>query len=144
LGKPFAREFLRPDRRLISIEVNQQSDGLKLIRALRFRTQDERGLIEHHEIGRALGEWQPRHDLNEGAFLAGVSGAGGWYVDSLRFHFSDGTQTPKYGGPGGDSDFHLLLHQRDGRWTAEPRGVWGTISTNNLLETIGLLTMPVE
>lgn len=96
-----------------------------------------------HTFGNIEGTWQKPFEISKDQRLIGISGAAGWFVDSIRFHFSDGSETPLYGGNGGDLDFKLLLN-KDGKRNFKGRwiGFWG--SASHSLETIGLVFWPVE
>jgi hypothetical protein len=95
-------------------------------------------------VGSTDGVWEPTFSLRPDQSVVGVAGAGGWYLDRIEFLLSDGTQTPNYGGRGGDVDFRLSVHRRaDGSYASELRGFWGTRHEGRL-ETLGLLHMPLE
>lgn len=143
-GRQFVAEFLPAGAQLLSVEVNTQPGGSRLIHALRFRVRDADGAERTELIGEPRGEWSAPFAVAEGAGLAGLSGSGGWLVDSLCFHFSDGSETPLYGGPGGDFTFRTMIHRRDGRWRGVPRGLWGTLSADGFLESVGFLSLPDE
>lgn len=143
-GMRFAREFLPSGVRLLAVQANTQPDGLRLLHALRFEVAAEDGRRHVELIGEPRGAWSAPHPVPPGATLTGLSGTGGWWVDSLQFHFSEGSQTPRYGGAGGDYAFEQSVTRRAGDPTGEVRGLWGTLSTNGFLESIGLLTLPAE
>ena len=46
-----------------------------------------------------------RYDLDKGVTITGISGRAGQFVDSIRFHFSDGSKTQLCGGNGGGDYF---------------------------------------
>ena len=97
-------------------------------------------------LGRPDGaDWQPEVSLNVGQQLVGLSGAGGWFVDALQLHFSDGAVSPRYGGPGGDVAFATQLRELPGGGGYRGRllGFYGT-ERDGLLESIGLVWWPVE
>jgi purine nucleosidase len=89
------------------------------------------------------GVWQPIFKVKKGVQLVGISGAAGWFIDNLRFHFDDGSTTPLYGGKGGDNDFKLVITKNDkGQLRGRLIGFWG--SYTNQLETLGLVFFPKE
>jgi hypothetical protein len=81
--------------------------------------------------------------VKKGLQLIGISGAAGWFIDNIRFHFSDNSQTPLYGGNGGDNDYKLMLSKgKNGKYRGRLLGFWG--SKTNQLESIGLVFFPIE
>jgi hypothetical protein len=86
---------------------------------------------------------EPPFPVKQGKQLIGISGAAGWFVDNIRFHFSDNSQTPLYGGRGGDNDFKLFITKdRKGKFRGRLLGFWG--SKTDKLESIGLVFFPIE
>lgn len=142
-GQPFSTDLLQRDDQLLAVRVNLTPAPLYVIRALAFRIRRADGQIHEVRIGEVSGEWQEWHKVPAGARLSGVSGASGWYLDALQFHFNDGTSSPRYGGSGGDTDFQLILNPRNGSERQFIRGFHGTY-TDFGLETIGLIFDPAE
>jgi hypothetical protein len=142
-GTRFAQEFLPAGTHLVEVAACLHADSSRLVRALRFVTRDEHGNSRTITIGEPRGEWSANHAVPEGARLVGISGAGGWFVDRVRFHFSDGSASPLFGGSGGDYAFRQFIPERGGHPAGECRGLWGTWH-DGFLESLGLLTMPRE
>lgn len=46
---------------------------------------------------------------NKGVSIVGISGREGRVIDSIRFHFSDGSTSNTYGGSGGRKDYKIML-----------------------------------
>lgn len=94
-------------------------------------------------FGNPTAEWSEAILVPNGASIIGISGAAGWFIDSISFHFSDGSQSEVYGGKGGDLHYELLLNKDEkGQWKGEFLGFWG--SYTHSLETLGLLFWPIE
>jgi hypothetical protein len=142
-GEMFAAEFLPIGSQLVRIEVAEKAGRPALIAGLRFTVKHSDGAERVQVLGLASGAWRPAWQVPAGATVTGFSAAGGWMVDSLKFHFSDGSETPRHGGAGGDFEQRCEITRRDGRWTGRLCGLWGSTS-NGALESIGLLTMPEE
>ncbi len=129
--------------RLLSIRVSLQ-EKTKLVAGIRMEVLKKDKQTRTYDFGTpGGGAWQPAYKVRAGSELTGISGAAGWFVDRLRFHFSDGSTTPLYGGTGGDNDFQLLIARNEqgelrGRWL----GFWG--SATDKLESIGLVFFPKE
>jgi hypothetical protein len=117
--------------------------GAGIVRGFRFGVRGADGRVRYVSFGSQEGAWEPPFNVPNGRNLIGISGACGWFVDNLRFHFDDQTTTPRYGGNGGDTTFQLLLTQKpDGRFKGRFMGFWG--SWTHSLETIGLIFYPYE
>ena len=123
---------------LLSVQVSVAGS---VVHGLRFVSLDVEG-EQVTTVGANDGNWQAPFEIAPGRQLVGISGAGGWWIDSIRFHLDDGTTSPRYGGKGGDTDFSLLLAQRNGSWKGQLMGFWGTVGEH--LESIGLVFWPVE
>ena len=137
-GKKIQEEFLHPDDQLRSLQVLLNQDS-NLVIGMRFNVL--RGDSTHiHHIGNQSGVWTKAFLVNPGKTLIGISGASGWYIDALRFHFSDGTMTPLYGGSGGDTEFKLIIKPEG---TSRIRGFHGTFDHIGL-ETLGLIFDPAH
>lgn len=127
---------------LETIEVAVTPPG-HLVKGLRLGVRRADGSLKSVAFGNPDGRWLPQFRVPPGRVLVGISGACGWFVDNLRFHFDDGSTTPLYGGTGGDTAFQLLLARRaDGTLKGRFRGFWG--SSTEFLESIGLLFFPEE
>ena len=141
----FAEEFLPPGAVLKTVEVGVTADpDFRVVQCLRFLVRNPDGTPRTCVIGREDGAtFAPARRVPAGAKLVGVSGRGGWYVDAVRFHFSDGSETPEYGGPGGDTTFRTLLTKNAaGAYRGEVRGLFGHAGPH--LETLGLIFWPRE
>ncbi len=139
---------LSPDStaaRIASLQVGcaPPSQG-RLVQCVRVVYGAPFGKTDTLLIGGAAGaEWFAPHVLSPGQTLVGISGAGGWFVDALQFHFSDGASTPRYGGTGGDTGFAVRLHtQPDGAARSLLLGLYGS-ETQGRLESIGLVFWPL-
>ncbi|MGB3586643.1 MAG: hypothetical protein WBA23_08895 [Tunicatimonas sp.] len=142
-GDTFLVQVLSKGDILRRIQVGvYQSGGSRVVQAIRFIVEDSVGKLQKILIGHADSYWKDEIDVPKGAELIGISGASGWWIDRIRFHFSDGSSSSDYGGGRGDTDFHLLLAQRDNKWKGRWLGVWGTHT--DYLESLGLIFWPVE
>ncbi len=141
-----------PTQQLICLQEGDQLHSIQtcltpqqnVVKGIRMEVLKKDGKMQTYVFGDTTqGAWQPVYQVKKGQLLTGISGVSGWFVDSIRFHFNDGTTTPLYGGGGGDNDYQLILSrnrqkQLRGRWM----GFWG--SATNQLESIGLVFWPVE
>jgi hypothetical protein len=127
--------------RQLQVGVNRDVN-FRVVQALLMVVEDSKGEIQELTIGNADSEWEERVEVPEGAELVGISGASGWWIDQIRFHFSDGSTSPTFGGTGGDTDFRLVLSQREGKRKGRWLGFWGT--RTNYLESLGLIFWPIE
>lgn len=142
-GKKFTCELIGAKDRVLTLQVALSKEKSRIIKALRFETMSERGARNVKICGNETNaDWQPVFAIPEGRQLVGISGASGWYVDNLRFHFDDGSTTPLYGGTGGDTEFRVLLNKSDGQWKGHLRGFWGLSAT--AIEALGLIFWPIE
>lgn len=64
--------------------------------------------------------------------------AGGFSVDQLRFHLSNNSTTPTYGGTGVDHEFSVTLRKKDDKHVGRVVGFFGTQDVGRL-ESLGLL-----
>jgi hypothetical protein len=135
--------FLAEGDQLLRLQVGLTAAG-NVVKALRFVVQQRSGAQAMYLFGEAIGAvWQPVVAVKKGRSLVGISGAGGWFIDNLRFHFDDGSTTPRYGGTGGDNDFQLLLTKSPkGHYRGRLMGLWG--SATDQLESVGLVFFPIE
>jgi hypothetical protein len=140
-GQAFTTDCLTPNSRLIALQVNLGPEPWCAVRGLRLKIADSAGAIEQVSIGAEQGDWQPLCEVPENVLLVGISGASGWYLDAIQFHFSDGSKSPRYGGSGGDSTFCLQLNEREGLVAGRVRGLYGT-AHNDGIETLGLIFDP--
>ena len=120
----------------------QVSVAGSVVHSLRFVYTDAPGQEHTITVGQDDGKWQPSFVIPPHRTLVGISGAGGWWIDAIRFHLDDGTQSPQYGGAGGDTDFSLLLAYRNEQWKGRLMGFWGTAGEH--LESLGLVFWPLE
>jgi hypothetical protein len=140
------------DKQLIFIEEGDQLMevifGLppekNIVGALKFKVQKKSGTIEEYIFGDPQKQlWQAPHKVKKGITIAGISGAGGWLIDNMRIHFSDGTATQLYGGKGGDNTFNIsITKDKKGRAKGRFMGFWG--SYVDKIESIGLVFFPIE
>ncbi len=101
------------------------------------------GHTQHHGFGDTTAIARSKFIPDQPTTIVGISGASGWFVDSLRFHFADGSETPLYGGSGGDLNYRLFLHRNPtGNLRGRLIGFWG--SHTHQLETLGLVFMALE
>ena len=139
-GERFQALVIPEEGRLSSVQV---ATGGSVVHSLRFNYTDADGNEQTHLVGDEDGDWQKAFMIPPGRTLVGISGAGGWWIDRLVFHLDDGTTSPAYGGTGGgDTDFSLLLAQRDGKWKGRLMGFWGTVGEH--IESLGLIFWPIE
>ena len=138
-GGEFQEDFLCAGCRLLAVQVNMG----EVLRGLRFRyAAGSNGEERELTIGHEEGNWLPWHTVPEAAVLTGISGASDWHIDRLRLHFSDGSSTPEYGGPGGDDRFSLSVPYGDGR-PLRIRGIYGS-SDGTGIEYLGFISDPVD
>lgn len=114
-----------------------------VVRGFRLEVQRADGSLKTVMFGNSEGAWAEKFVIEQGRKLVGISGACGWFIDNLRFHFDDRSTTPLYGGSGGDTTFQLLLTQKsNGEYKGRFMGFWG--SSTQYLETLGLIFYPYE
>ncbi len=138
-GERFQALVIPESGRLASVQV---ATAGSVVHSLRFNYTDADGRAQTYLVGSDDGDWQKPFLIPPGHMLVGISGAGGWWIDRLVFHLNDGTTSPAYGGTGGDTDFRLLLAQRDGKWKGRLTGFWGTVGEH--IESLGLVFWPIE
>lgn len=138
-GERFRAMVIPEEGSLQSVQVAVQGS---VVHSLRFSYTDAQGKERVATVGKDDGNWQAPFAVPPGRTLVGISGAGGWWIDRLVFHLDDGTTSPAYGGGGGDTDFVLLLAQRDGNWKGRLMGFWGTVGEH--IESLGLVFWPIE
>ena len=142
-GDTFLVQVLSKGDILRGIQVGiYQHNGRQVVQAIRFIVEDSVGKSKEVLVGNTNSEWQDKIDVPDKAAMVGISGASGWWIDRIRFHFSDGSTSLAYGGSGGDTDFRLLLSQQAGKWKGSWLGVWGTHT--DYLESLGLVFWPIE
>ena len=120
----------------------QVSVAGSVVHSLRFVYTDAQGEEQVETVGNDEGDWHDPFVVPPGRSVVGISGAGGWWIDALRFHLDDGSTSPMYGGQGGDTDFTLLLAERNGMWKGRLMGFWGTAGKH--IESLGLVFWPIE
>ena len=142
-GTSFQADFLQPLTRILSLQVNLGPAPAKLIKGMKFRLRQEGGKVETLLIGNPEGDWQEAFSIPEGNQLIGISGASGWYLDALQFHFSQGLTSPRYGGDGGDTEFDIRIpSKREGK-SGRIRGFHGSYATEGI-ENLGLIFDPAD
>ncbi len=140
---------LSPDStaaRLLSIQVGlTPRPDWRIVQCLRLRYLNPQGHVDTIQIGGAdFAEWATPIELKAGQQLLGISGAGGWFIDAIQFHFSGGQVSPRFGGSGGDTTFDLRIQTRpDGQPRGALLGFYGSIQ-DSLLESLGLVFWPIE
>jgi hypothetical protein len=92
------------------------------------------------QAGNPSSNWQ---SVSLTSDLVALSGRSGWYIDALEFHFADLSETPLFGGAGGDVRFHIGLHQKEAVWQGQVVGLWGYADEVGL-EALGLIFWSVE
>lgn len=129
---------------LRSIQVCvEKRPGFGIVKGFRIEVGRANGSTKTVTFGNQDGIWENRYLVPTGRKLVGISGACGWFIDNLRFHFDDRSTTPLYGGTGGDTTFQLRLTQKtNGDYKGRFMGFWG--SWTQFLETIGLVFYPYE
>lgn len=135
-GARFWLDFLKARGKLQAIRVCTHTDP-QVIASIHFRYQTAGGKGAIASIGEG-GTCAPEHIVPEGASLVGFSGVGGWYIDQFRFHFSDNSTTPTYGGVGGDHEFSITLRKKDDKYVGRLAGFFGTLDAGKL-ESLGML-----
>jgi hypothetical protein len=153
-GKEFKTEFVPDGGRLVSIQANvgKWRAWSDLVQGAKFVYEDDKGTKHEVQIGPCGGQWEKATDVPKGVRLVGISGSYGLVMDGLRFHFSDGSKSPLYGGKGGDFEFQVSVKEHDrgpgikgGRYHKTVRGIWGRASEDSFVG-IGLICedMPFE
>ena len=120
----------------------QVSVAGSVVHSLRFVFVDAQGEAHTTNVGPDDGDWQPPFEIPADRLLVGISGAGGWWIDAVRFHLDDGTTSPRYGGTGGDTECSLRLARRNDQWKGRLMGFWGTAGEH--VESLGLVFWPIE
>ncbi len=133
---------LEKGSRLLRIQVNV-TQARNVVKGIKMIIVDEKKQEKIFAFGDTTCIWLENINLQKNQTLVGISGTMGWFIDSIRFHFSDGRQTRLFGGSGGDIAFQQVFNRSKkgyykGRWI----GFWG--SATDQLETIGLVFMAVE
>ena len=133
---------LEDGSRLQSIQVNI-TKAKNVVKGLKMSILDKNNLLKEYVFGDTLGIWQEKISLKNSQKLVGISGTMGWFIDSICFHFSDGTKTRRFGGNGGDIAFQNIFNRdKKGNYKGKWMGFWG--SATDQLETIGLVFMAIE
>lgn len=137
-GNEFRLAF--PAGRLVSLHVNVGRWRLPIdvVKGLKVAAEDAKGNRLEQQAGPCDGTWQSTVAVPAGTELVGISGRHGQVVDSVRFHFSDGSRSPLFGGAGGDDGYYLVLRREGGAYRGSVRGLHGK-ATGNSLTGIGLL-----
>jgi hypothetical protein len=134
--------FLENGSRLGSIQVNI-TKAKNVVKGLKLGILERNNQLKDYVFGDTLGIWQEKIILKKSQELVGISGKMGWFIDSICFHFSDGTKTKRFGGNGGDIAFQNIFNRdKKGKYKGKWSGFWG--SATDQLKTIGLVFMAVE
>jgi hypothetical protein len=115
--------------------------GETLIEALRLTYLDKAGRNTVLQAGNEIPK--PWHSVDLKTPVAGLGGTSGWYLDSLRLEFRDGSHSLLFGGTGGDLQFRLHLHKKENIWQGEVVGFWGFADERGI-EALGLIFWSVE
>ncbi|NND08554.1 MAG: hypothetical protein HKN87_19420 [Saprospiraceae bacterium] len=134
-GIQFELEIIEPGDQLKEIRLNLDPES-RLVRGIRFTVQRV-GENKYFSIGSEGGNWTVPFTIAKGVELTGISGASGWYLDAIQFHFSDGRHSPMYGGAGGDTFFQLHLSDQVAE-RGRLRGFHGTID-DGMVESLGII-----
>jgi hypothetical protein len=135
-GARFWLDFLKAGGTLQAIRVCTHAE-VPVIASIHFRYQTTLGRSALASIGEG-GTCAAEYMVPAGVTLVGFSGVGGWYIDQLRFHFSDNSTTPTYGGTGGDHEFSVTLRKKEDKRVGRVAGFFGT-QDGGKLESLGLL-----
>jgi hypothetical protein len=137
----FETPFVPDGGRLESIEVNLgRKFGGTVVKGFRFVGKTADGNRVETVIGPAAGKYDKPIELKEGVEVIGVSGKHGVVIDSISFHFSDGTASPIAGGSGGSEEFKLILREKDGRHRGRVRGLFG-LADQDTVTGVGLMLL---
>lgn len=144
-GKPFLEDFLNRRGEILSIEVGESTArNQRVVQCIRIDYRRGGGSRQTLTLGRPEGARFMRPiRVGNRLELVGISGRSGWWIDAIRFHFSDGSVSPTYGGEGGDTSFETILRpERNGRYRSRVTGIYGTAGP--YLETLGLIFEPAD
>jgi hypothetical protein len=144
-GKPFLEDFLNRRGEITSIEVGESPErNFRVIQCIRIEYRRGNGNREKVTLGNPDGaRFRNPYRVGGRQELVGFSGRGGWWIDAIRFHFSDGSVYPTYGGDGGDTSFETILRpERNGRYRGRVTGFYG--SAGQYLESLGLIFEPAD
>lgn len=139
-----AIRFQGEGRVLKSIRVGTTGNpDFLIIQCLEF-TFTESGTEQTVHLGRLEGAtFSPPFIAPAASPLIGISGRGGWYVDAIKFHFANGSETELYGGAGGDTTYDLAITQdAEGGWKGAVWGLYG--NADPFVETLGLIFEAIE
>ncbi|HVJ83060.1 MAG TPA: basic secretory protein-like protein [Planctomycetia bacterium] len=138
-GRRFQTPLPASPARLSAIHVNVGAwRGVgPVVKGLKLVETSPDGKSRETAIGPAGGEWKKPVELKADVELVGISGKSGSILDSLRFHFSDGSQSESFGGSGGDNEFRYLLKKKDGKFIGAVGGFHGRADDAAIL-AIGL------
>lgn len=136
-GNEFECEVCPPGCRVCAIRVNEN----KFVNAILVTYVDASGSKRDVECGNdAFGWWSDLYTVPDGVTLVGISGrAGGKYafLHSIRFHFSDGSQTLRYGGSGGADEYRYFLPREGDHYVGRIGSLSGR--SGKWLNAIGLV-----
>ncbi len=137
----FDTPFVPEDAWLVSIEVNTGVEyGTTVVKGFRFIGETAEGKRVTRVAGPADGSYQAAIELKRGVEVVGITGKHGALIDSIRFHFSDGTSSPILGGSGGGEEFWLLIQKKDGKYRGHVRGLFG-LAEREGITSVGLLLL---
>jgi hypothetical protein len=137
----FETAFVPDGGRLLSIEVNvgPKYDGI-VVKGFRFVGETAAGKRVETVVGSAVGRYGKPIELKKGVEVIGISGKHGVVIDSIRFHFSDGTMSPITGGAGGSEEFKMVLRLKDGKPHGRVRGLFG-VADDDSINGVGLMLL---
>lgn len=140
-SQTFETPFVPDGGRLRSIEVNiGRKFGGTVVRGFRFVGETAAEKPVEVVIGPSDGKYDKPIELKRGVEVVGVSGKHGLAIDSIRFHFSDGTTSPIAGGSGGSEEFKLILREKDGKYRGRVRGLFG-LTDQDTVTGVGLMLL---
>jgi hypothetical protein len=136
----FEGEFVPTGGKVFTIEVNTGNwrNIATIVKGFRFVGEDAKGKRFETVIGPVDGKYAKAIEVKPGVDVVGISGKHGLGIDSIRFHFSDGTTSPVFGGNGGSEEYRLMLAKKDGKYVGSVRGIFGR-ATEDTITGLGLL-----
>jgi len=82
--------------RTVQVGVNQDTN-FRVVQALQIVVEDSIGQLQEFTLGNTDAEWEASVEVPERVELVGFSEASGWWIDQIRFHFSDGSASDTFG-----------------------------------------------
>lgn len=121
-----ARVEIPQPGRLVSIQVNVGRWGnvSEVVTALKTITVVEGQPGQETVLGVPTGKWSEPIVLNANVRLVGISGRYGKRLDSICFHFSDGSHSAILGGKGGDTEARWVSRRMQGDYPIVIQGLF--------------------